>query len=329
MSQLTVWIDDFALATLPGVEQGLLARGCTVLRTFARLPNPATVAQFSEGARVAVVGGRTFSELVERTERATTSLRIGVIAALPLSASECTLPAGPGLVDVLPHRAADADRRISLMANVPIVSGRIAVRPLLEPAPRLVVEVPFARPPVAIASSTGGSWLLAELVRGLDRRLLGPVLIAQHMEGEFVPFFLRWLQGSTGWPTVEVSHEAKLEDGTLYLATGGRDLCVGSDGLFAYSAPPSSRFVPNADRLFGTFAAAFGQRGTAVVLSGMGSDGAHGMAEVVRRGGRGLCQEPSSAIIPSMPESALSAARGALAVPPPLLASEVLRTTRT
>jgi two-component system chemotaxis response regulator CheB len=53
----------------------------------------------------------------------------------------------------------------------------------------------------------------------------------------------------------------------------------------------------------------------------MGADGAAGLAEVVRAGGRGLCQDPATAVVPSMPESALRAAPGASAAAPDALAA--------
>jgi two-component system chemotaxis response regulator CheB len=79
--------------------------------------------------------------------------------------------------------------------------------------------------------------------------------------------------------------------------------------------------VPCADRLLRTLGGCFGARSTGVVLSGMGSDGAEGLAELVRRGGAAICQTPETAIVPSMPESALRRAPGAIAVLPDQLAA--------
>jgi two-component system, chemotaxis family, protein-glutamate methylesterase/glutaminase len=115
----------------------------------------------------------------------------------------------------------------------------------------------------------------------------------------------------------------ELEPDVVYIAEGGCDLLVSPEGHFAYSAPASSHFVPSANRLFHSFAAAFGPRGTAVVLSGMGEDGADGLVEVVRRGGTALCQLPETALVPSMPASALKRARGAVAVLPESLPQAV------
>ncbi|HEX9052015.1 MAG TPA: chemotaxis protein CheB, partial [Anaeromyxobacter sp.] len=168
---------------------------------------------------------------------------------------------------------------------------------------------------VAVASSTGGVWVLAALLRELPRDGRA-VLVAQHMEPEFVPFFADWLQSASGWRTVLVQDATPLAPGAVYLPGGGRDLVLDREVLRAM--PASSRFVPCADRLLAS-AAERGGRATGVVLSGMGGDGAGGLAEIARRGGRALCQAPASAVVPSMPESALRRTPSALALPPPAL----------
>ncbi|MHB8874744.1 MAG: CheB methylesterase domain-containing protein [Myxococcaceae bacterium] len=334
MNPLAVWLDDFSLAALPGVEGALAQASAMVMRSFARTPNPATVAQLGAYRQVAAVGGRDLNDLVSRLERATATLQVGIIGVLPKDAREPGFLHGPGVVDVIPAGFPDAAARIVLMSEVPIISGRPGAgrgRPAAaspgkrEPAPLLEAASARLEPagegrPLAIASSTGGAWVVADLLRAMDRGQAGPVLLAQHMDADFVPFFAQWLLDGVGWPTTLVSGPTRLEPGCIYLASGGQDLCVMPGGRAASAAAPVSHFVPNADRLFASCAEAFGASAVGIVLSGMGSDGARGLAEIVRRGGQGLCQQPSTAIVPSMPEAALSAAKGAVAMPPGLMA---------
>jgi two-component system chemotaxis response regulator CheB len=173
---------------------------------------------------------------------------------------------------------------------------------------------------LAIASSTGGVWVLAALLRDLRPRDRA-VCVAQHLEGEFVPFFAEWLQGVSGWPTVVVDEPLPYTAGVIYVPTGGRDLVVERGRVT--SAPACSRYVPNGDRLLRSAANALGPRAMGLVLSGMGSDGAEGLAELAKQGGRALCQEPSSAVVPSMPETALRKTPGAASAPPERLAASI------
>jgi two-component system chemotaxis response regulator CheB len=172
---------------------------------------------------------------------------------------------------------------------------------------------------VAVASSTGGVWVLAALLRDLPARGRA-VLVAQHLEAEFVPFFADWLQGASGWRTVVVDGATPLADGAAYVAAGGHDLVL--EGEVLRAAPARSRFVPSADRLLAS-AAELGHRVTGVVLSGMGADGAEGLAAVAARGGRAFCQAPGTAVVASMPEAALRRTPAAIAVPPPALAGAI------
>jgi len=333
MKALAVWVDDYSLRALPGLDGELSRAPALVMRSFGRLPNPSTVGQLGKYRQVAVVGGSDFNDVVRRIELATTSLRIGVIGVLPVGVPFPAGLRGPGLVDLLTANTPAAAKRIALMADVPIVSGRaqrmegaLPERPALPEAPLPPLAASTATlagldcAAFAIASSTGGCWVLADLLRSLDGRRVGPVLVAQHMDPEFAGFFARWLEASSGRRTCVVSELTRLADDTVYIAQGGCDLCV-VDAQHVMSAPASGRFVPSANRLFKTFAEAFGSRGTAVVLSGMGEDGAEGLGVVVRRGGTGLCQLPSTAIIPSMPASAQRAAPGVLALSPEALSA--------
>ncbi len=323
MNRLCVWVDDFALEALPELMAGLTEADAMVMRSFGRVPNPAMVAQLGQHRQVALVGGREFGQLVARIELATTTLKVGVVAVLPKGVAAAERLRGPGVVDVLPAATRGAARRVVLMAQVPIVSsGRPRAEPQpLPPLPRPKRAVGDARA-VAIASSTGGCWVLAELLRAVPPQQF-PVLLAQHLDGEFIGFFAQWLAATTPWRTEVVDGPTALQPGVVYLPAGGRDLCVDREE-HAYAAPSASRFVPNADRLFRTFADSFGARATGVVLSGMGSDGAAGLAALVRAGGRALCQSPASAIVPSMPESAMRAAPSTLALPPELLGNALL-----
>ncbi len=146
------------------------------------------------------------------------------------------------------------------------------------------------------------------------------VVVAQHMDAEFMSFFAQWLGDTSGWQVVLVDDAAPLRAGLVYVPAGGKDLVI--EGERARAVPSTSRFVPSADRLLSS-AATRGASAVAVVLSGMGADGAAGLAEVVRSGGTGICQEPGTAVVSSMPESALRACPMARIAPPEALAAVV------
>lgn len=332
MTRLAAVVDDYALEVLPGLERDLAQAGVAVLRCFERLPSPGMLRRLPDCQGVAVLGGKDLPSLRARLETATATLSAPVIAALPQGAASLPELRGPGVVDLIPAGTCGAAERVMLMSRVPIVSasGRRAAPSTAPRAAGEPVAGPSAPPAaggatpervLAIASSTGGVWVLAGVLQAYRPRHDTSVLVAQHMDTEFVAFFADWLASTTPWVTVLVKDAVPLEAGRLYLASGGRDLVAEAGHVAAM--PAQSRYVPCADRLFQTVAAAHGRRARAAVLSGMGADGAEGLAEVARRGGRIVCQTPGSAVVPSMPECALRRCPGAELAPPELLA-EVL-----
>jgi len=332
VTRLAAVVDDYALAVLPGLERELAQAGVAVLRCFERLPSPGMLRRLPDCQGVAVLGGKDLPSLRARLETATATLSAPVVAALPRGAASLAELRGPGVVDLIPAGTCRAAERVVLMSRVPIISasGRRAAPSITprapgEPAPGAATSPAAAgtRPErvLAIASSTGGVWVLSGVLQAYRPRHDTAVLLAQHMDTEFVAFFADWLASTTPWVTVLVKDTVPLEAGRLYLAAGGRDLVAEAGHVAAM--PASSRYVPCADRLFRTVAAAHGRRARAAVLSGMGADGAEGLAEVARCGGRIVCQAPASAVVPSMPESALRRSPGAEQAAPELLA-EVL-----
>lgn len=328
---VAVVVDDFALAAVPRLDADLARAGALVMRAFQGTPNPHLLRRYRG---VAVVGGPDRPGLLARLERATASVAAPVVGILPPGVEPGTDLRGPGVVDLVPASARDVASRILLMASVPVVSFARGPRRAAAPAPAsgaaagaggdratgLPEPLRGGAAPaevVAFASSTGGVWVLAAVLRALPSAGRA-ALVAQHMEGEFVAFFAEWLEGASGWRTVVVDGAVPLAPGAAYLPGPGQDLVL--DGALLRALPASSRFVPSGDRLLES-AGRLGARAAGVVLSGMGADGAAGLAALARAGGAALCQAPGTAVVPSMPESALARAPGALALPPDAIAA--------
>jgi chemotaxis response regulator CheB len=325
--RVTVVVDDYALGALPGLEQDLSRAGALLMRSFKGLPNPNLLRRFRAAA---VVGAQDRQALRARLETASAGMPVPVIGVLPPGAAAGPDLRGPGVVDLVPAGLRRAAERILLMARVPVVSGG-------RPAASHSSRTPEAAPPraaagpapapdpeaelLAVASSTGGVWVLATMLKELDRNWV--VAIAQHLDGDFVPFFAEWLRAVSGWKTVVVGEPIPYARGLAYVPAGGWDLLVERGVVRA--APPSSRHVPSGDRLLSTAARAVGPRAAGLVLSGMGRDGAEGLAEIAACGGRALCQDPATAVVASMPESALARSRGAVVARPEGLAAAVGR----
>ncbi len=90
--------------------------------------------------------------------------------------------------------------------------------------------------------------------------------------------------------------------------------------------PPLGGHRPSATELFASVARVLGPRGVGVILTGMGGDGAAGLLELRRAGGRTLAQDEASCVVPGMPAAAAAAGAVDEVVPLDRLAARIAAT---
>ena len=176
-------------------------------------------------------------------------------------------------------------------------------RPLVGPA-RLAV----------IGASTGGPQALQEVLAALPGDLPLGVLVAQHMPEKFTRAFAERLGRSSAFTVAEAAEGDLVAAGRVLVAPGGHHLELrrerGTGTLRVALAPPevggSARYCPSIDRLFTSAALAMPRRLCAVVLTGMGNDGAAGLRAVKAAGGLTLAESERTAVIYGMPRAAVA-----------------------
>ena len=162
---------------------------------------------------------------------------------------------------------------------------------------------------IAVAASAGGPSALATLVGGLQNRLSVPMVVVQHMPGEFLGGLARWLGRFTTLPVRTARDGETLQAGTIYLAPSHAHLRVYRRHGAIVAALDDERgnhhHHPAADVLFESVAGACGARGVGVVLTGMGTDGARGLLAIKQQGGRTFAQDERSSTVYGMPGAAV------------------------
>ena len=220
-------------------------------------------------------------------------------------------------------RSADAARElirtVKLMAEVKVVR-RWRAQTTSAPS-RLDPQRP---PPqvVAIGASTGGPAAVAGLLRAAPGRLAFPVLLVLHITSGFTEGFVDWLASTTPHPVELAQHGTRTRSGTVYVATVGEHLGITRDGAIALSArAPENGFCPSASRLFRSVADAYGPAAIGIVLTGMGRDGADGLARLRDAGGLTIAQDERSSVVFGMPAAAIALGAAELVLPPERIAT--------
>jgi chemotaxis response regulator CheB len=158
---------------------------------------------------------------------------------------------------------------------------------------------------IAVAASTGGPQAIQTLLRGLGDDPGVPILVVQHISPGFEAGMASWLTATCPLPMRLAAHGDKPRPNVVYLASCDDHLLVTRSGALAFSkAPPVRGFRPSANLLFESIAESFGARAIGIILTGMGEDGAAGLAALHATGAPTIAQDATSSIVYGMPRAA-------------------------
>jgi two-component system CheB/CheR fusion protein len=153
---------------------------------------------------------------------------------------------------------------------------------------------------IVIGSSAGGIEALSRVVADLPADLPAAVVLAQHLDPKRASHLAEILERHTTLRLKVVETTTPLEDGTIYVVPPNRSVEVGDAGLHLRRAKAGT-VSPSIDLLLRSAARVYGDRLTAVILTGTGSDGSSGAWHVKQAGGTVVIENPETAMFPSMP----------------------------
>ncbi len=201
-------------------------------------------------------------------------------------------------------------RTASRMANVVHSS---AVKPLpansaprpATPATNFSNDMRF--PVVVLAASTGGPATVMRMAPGFTRDFPAAVFLVQHMPASFTSQYALQLAEFTNIRVKEAEHNESVQAGVLYICPGGHHLRVTPTGRIQLDATTGriEGYLPNIDVTMESVAAFAGAMSIAVVLTGMGCDGARGSRAIKAAGGIVLAQDEATSVIFGMPDEAI------------------------
>ena len=158
---------------------------------------------------------------------------------------------------------------------------------------------------IGLCASTGGPQILAHLLEALPADYPIPILVVQHIAAGFTHGLARWLDQTAQLP-VSIAVDGSLAGPGAWIAPAGAHLKLAATGRLSLDTKTvTGRHRPSCDALLESIAIAAGKTGVAVVLSGMGADGAIGAAAVRRAGGLAIAQDEESSVVFGMPKAAI------------------------
>ncbi|MGQ5524944.1 chemotaxis protein CheB [Chitinimonas sp. PSY-7] len=242
-----------------------------------------------------------------------------------------------GALMVLDKPVSPADPDFQLQANILINTlrnlGTTRVhQPMQINGENKEIETSLAtwrsRPPkvVAIGASAGGPQALKQLLPQFTTSFPLPVLLVQHITPGFTGSYCDWLSQQTTMPVHQAEAGHTVQPGHLYVAPDDHHLLLNSELHIVLTKDEYHLCTrPAINVLFESLASNLGGNAVGVLLSGMGNDGAQGLARLKSLGALTLVQKPASAVVDGIPQAAINLGAACFVQTPHGIGETILR----
>lgn len=262
-------------------------------------------------------------EATRRITRATPCPIIVVTATVEGNAGKVFEALGAGALDAVATpglspdgRPVNAEALVRKIRDIGLIAG---IGQSAQPAaPGLAPQRPAQRigPLVAIGVSTGGPQALAVVLRALPNPTPRPIVIVQHIDPDFAPGLANWLTHETGQHVAVVGAGDVLSPGRIMLAGTSDHMVIDGAGRLSYTAEPREHiYRPSVDVFFDSISQAGVEPGVAVLLTGMGRDGAIGLGRLRAGGWHTIAQDKATSVVWGMPGAAVELGAAAETLP--------------
>ncbi|NJK88549.1 MAG: chemotaxis response regulator protein-glutamate methylesterase [Myxococcales bacterium] len=185
---------------------------------------------------------------------------------------------------------------------------------------------------VVVGASTGGTEALRELLQSFPEDAPGTVIV-QHMPEKFTRAFADRLNGLCRVRVKEAEDGDSVLRGHVLIAPGNRHTLLKRSGarylVEVRDGPLVCRHRPSVDVLFRSAARYAGKNAVAALLTGMGDDGARGMAELRDAGAHTMAQDKETCVVFGMPKEAIKRGGAVKVLPLQSIGAEILRTSKS
>jgi two-component system, chemotaxis family, protein-glutamate methylesterase/glutaminase len=230
------------------------------------------------------------------------------LEALTLGAVDFVAKPKVDVVSTLNSYAEEIISKVKMAARANLSSSNRAVK-AKEPEQAQLIGKRSANDKliIALGASTGGTEAIKVVTRGLPADTPA-IVITQHLPAAFSESFIKHVDMASKMTALIPKHGQAVENGHIYLAPGDRHMEVVREGskyvMKLLDTEPVNRHKPAVDVMFRSVAKCAGSNAIAVLLTGMGADGAAGMKEMHDAGAKTIIQDEQSSVVWGMPGSA-------------------------
>ncbi len=187
---------------------------------------------------------------------------------------------------------------------------------------------------IAIGISTGGPNALGQVLPQLPKNLGVPIVIVQHMPPVFTKSLATSLDKKCALTVKEAEDREPLKNNVVYIAPGGKQmkLVASADGkhrlIKITNDPPENSCKPSVDYLFRSVADYYVGRTTAVIMTGMGSDGTKGLQTLKSKGTHIIAQNEPTCVVYGMPKASVETGLADIVAPLNKIAQEISKSVK-
>jgi len=232
----------------------------------------------------------------------------GAFAAIKLGALDVMAKPSGVVTEAFSQIAGQLIAKVKSLSRIQVIHHYRVQRSKVEKVPVCLPAGP--RRILAIGASTGGPKAVMQILQELPKNLPAAVLIVQHIADGFAPGFADWLDRESTLSVRLARSGDKLQAGTVLVAPNSGHLTVQSNRVVLDDSAPLHNCRPAVDALFNSLARQeLAAETVALLLTGMGTDGADGLGRLQERGAYTIAQDEVSSAIFGMPKAAIE--RGA------------------
>lgn len=264
-----------------------------------------------------------------------------MVSTLTEQGARITLDAlDKGAIDFLPKSLQDADKNVFKSAGILHEKLRAASKVKMRAAVTDVKPMPafvaatgggqklVGKRVMVVGSSTGGPRALQAVISELSAKFPVPVIIAQHMPGEFTKALASRLNETCDIRVELAQHGQEIKKGTVYIAPGGFHTRVlqSNNGSYIISVKENmgeSVYKPSVEVLGQSALDAYAGDVLAVMLTGMGGDGAESFKKLKDAGGHIVVQDEATCTVYGMPRAVVEAGGATEVFPLPHIAKRL------